>query len=160
MRIHSFGVPCPWGHSSKPLAYVCAAGMDCIRERRVAPGPIGADGFVSTLLSASISGANWLLLHSAAPGRSPPLGPVRLVRLWHPSSELPEFKRLCCTSPKYLFFLKHGTEYIATCCWERNRGSHIDHGNVHWGCCWRTFLSRGSKICHYPCLPCWKGLVL
>ena len=132
--------------SSQPLAYVCAAGVDCTWEQRVAPGPIGADGFVSMLLSASHAGANQLLLHSVAPDCLPPLGPVRLVWLWRSGSEMPEFKRLCRTLPKYLFFLKYGTDNIVICCWECNKGSHIDHGNICWGCYWRSLLGRGSKI--------------
>lgn len=119
------GCPLSLGLSLERLRFVSVLPkwMDGTWEQRAAPGPAGAEESASVLLSASPTGANQLLLHSIAPGHSSPLGPVRLVWLWCSGSEIPEFKRLCCTTPKYFFFLMYGTEYIAICCWEYNHNS-------------------------------------
>lgn len=142
--------------SSKPLAYVCAAGMDCTWEQRVAPSPLGADRCVPTPQckpgrrkpAASAQHSSWPLTSFGPPG-------TRFVMAFC----LRNLKGagIAPHQSTFFFFLRHGTENIAICCWECNKGSHVDYRDICWGCWW-SVLGRGSNIWHCPYLHCGKGM--
>lgn len=84
---------CPW-RGAHACASARAARGGCSWQRGVAPGPSGAGRFGSTLLSTSQCWSKELPRHKAAPGRFPPCGLLKLVRLWCSGSETPEFERM------------------------------------------------------------------